>query len=140
MYLDSAIIIKLLVEEPDSKFFHDAVVDASVSSSQLAYAEVKSALLAKERGRLILKTAQISAWELFCAKLNDDSLLLHDLDYAAYAKAVHILEICHPKVALRTLDAIHLAACDLSQDFPLCTSDKRMREAAKILHIPVFPE
>ena len=41
---------------------------------------------------------------------------------------------------LRTLDAIHTAACDLSQDFPLCTTDRRMRDAAKALHIPIFPE
>jgi hypothetical protein len=40
---------------------------------------------------------------------------------------------------LRTLDAIHTAACDLSQDFPHCTTDKRMREAAVVLGIPVFP-
>ena len=42
-------------------------------------------------------------------------------------------------VPLRTLDAIHTAACDLSQDFPFCTTDKRMRDAAHVLGIPVFP-
>jgi len=54
-------------------------------------------------------------------------------------KAIHILERCHPAVPLRTLDAIHTAACDLSQDFPLCTTDRRMRDAAEVLGIPVFP-
>jgi hypothetical protein len=52
----------------------------------------------------------------------------------------HILESCRPQVPLRTLDAIHAAACDLSQDFPLCSTDPRMREAARLLKIPVFPE
>jgi predicted nucleic acid-binding protein len=43
-------------------------------------------------------------------------------------------------VPLRTLDALHIAACDLSQDFPLCTTDARMRAAAERFGIPVFPE
>jgi predicted nucleic acid-binding protein len=55
-------------------------------------------------------------------------------------KANHIIELCHPEVPLRTLDAIHAATCDLAQDFPLCTTDRRMRDAAKKLGIPVFPE
>jgi len=42
-------------------------------------------------------------------------------------------------VPLRTLDAIHTAACDLAQDFPLCTTDRRMRDAAGLLGIPLFP-
>jgi len=34
---------------------------------------------------------------------------------------------------LRTLDALHLASCDQSQDWPLSTTDKRMRDAATLL-------
>jgi predicted nucleic acid-binding protein len=46
----------------------------------------------------------------------------------------------HSKIPLRTLDAIHVAACDLSHDFPLASTDGRMRTAARALKIPVFPE
>jgi hypothetical protein len=66
-------------------------------------------------------------------------ILLHPLNSVALKKANQILKQCHPAVPLRTLDAIHIAACDLSQDFPLCTTDKRMRDAAAALAIPVFP-
>lgn len=55
-------------------------------------------------------------------------------------KARQVRELCHPEVPLRALDALHVAACDLSQDFPLCATDPRMRDAAKMLGIPVFPE
>lgn len=72
--------------------------------------------------------------------------VLHDtqnprrpLTSAVLRKANGVLERCHPQVSLRTLDAIHTAACDLSQDFPLCTTDKRMRDAANVLGIPIFP-
>ena len=40
----------------------------------------------------------------------------------------------------KVLDAIHLAACDISQEFPLCATDSRMRAAATKLGIPLFPE
>ena len=55
-------------------------------------------------------------------------------------KANHMMEQCHPQAPLGALDAIHAAACDLTQDFPLCTTDRRMRDAANRLGIPVFPE
>jgi predicted nucleic acid-binding protein len=55
-------------------------------------------------------------------------------------KATQCLEYCHPSVPLRTLDAIHLATADLCQDFPLVTTDVRLANAARTMHIPVFPE
>ena len=67
------------------------------------------------------------------------STFFHPISSVLLKKANHVLERCHPAVPLRTLDAIHTAACDLSQDFPLCTTDKRMRDAAGVLGIPVFP-
>jgi predicted nucleic acid-binding protein len=66
-------------------------------------------------------------------------ILLHPLNSIVLKKANHILGRCHPTGPLRTLDAIHAAACDLSQDFPLCTTDRRMRDAAPMLQIPVSP-
>lgn len=139
MYLDSAIIVKLLVEEPDTAFFVQALVGHPLSSSELAAPEVLSALLSKERKKLITKSQRIEAWRAFNERVQSRDITLHPLNGIALKKANQILEQCHPAVALRTLDAIHTAACDLSQDFPLCTTDKRMREAAGVLGIPIFP-
>ena len=71
--------------------------------------------------------------------MESEEILLHPLNSAVLRRANHVLERCHPAVALRTLDAIHTAACELSQDFPLCTTDRRMRDAAGVLGIPLFP-
>ena len=139
MYLDSAIIVKLLVEEPDTAFFVQALVGHTLSSSELAAPEVLSALLGKERKKLITKAQRIEAWQAFNKRVQSWDIILHPLNGVVLKKANHILERCHPAVPLRTLDAIHTAACDLSQDFPLCATDKRMREAAGVLGIPVFP-
>jgi predicted nucleic acid-binding protein len=139
MYLDTAILVKLLVDEPDTEFFQAALEGALVSSSELALTEVWSALLAKERNKLISARQRASAWRIFNERVQDKQIVLHPLNGVVLKKANHVLERCHPGVALRTLDAIHAAACDLSQDFPLCTTDRRMRDAAGVLGIPVFP-
>jgi len=40
-------------------------------------------------------------------------------------------------VPLRSLDALHLATADQLQDWPLVTSDQRLREAALHLGYPL---
>jgi predicted nucleic acid-binding protein len=109
MYLDSAIIVKLLVAEPDTPFFQNALVGELLCTSELSITEVASALVSKERQNLITDSMRRAALNLF-------------------------------DVALRSLDAIHIAACNQAAEFPLCATDSRMRAAATKLHIPVFPE
>jgi predicted nucleic acid-binding protein len=140
MYLDTAILVKLLVVEPDSEFFQEALDGKLLSSSELALTEVWSALLAKERNKVISARDRASAWRVFNERVQAKQIVLHPLNSVVLKKANQVLEHCHPQVPLRTLDAIHAAACDLSQDFPLCTTDRRMRDAASRLGIPIFPE
>lgn len=139
MYLDTAILIKLLVKEKDSEFFQSSLAGRILSSSELARTEVWSALLSKERHGAISREQREAAWQVFSSQVESERILLHPLNETVLKKANHILARCHPAVPLRTLDAIHTAACDLVQDFPLCTTDSRMRDAAKVVGIPVFP-
>jgi len=139
MYLDSCIIIKLLVPERDSDFFQAQLQRQYLSTSELAWTEVASALLAKERAGILTPAKRQAAWQVFVNRVNAKEITLEPLDATTLRKASHVLQTCHPHVPLRTLDAIHTAACDLSQDFPLCSTDRRMREAARHLQIPVFP-
>ena len=140
MYLDSCILIKLLVAEPDSPVFQNAVTGRQISTSELAFCEVAAALLSKERSGRITPGQRLQAWQLFQSWTDEEIVELELLETRTLRNANRILSTTHPAVALRTLDAIHLAACDLSQDFPLCTTDRRMREAADLLKIPLFPE
>jgi predicted nucleic acid-binding protein len=140
MYLDTSIIVKLLVDEPDTEFFQKALQGEFLSTSELAVTEIWSALLAKERKKSITPRDRMSAWRVFNERVQSKQIVLHSLNGVVLKKANQVLERCHPGVPLRTLDAIHTAACDLSQDFPLCTNDNRMRDAAVMLGIPVFPE
>jgi predicted nucleic acid-binding protein len=140
MYIDSAIIVKLLVKEELSDFFQDALADFILYSSELSLVEVRSALLSKLRSKAISQKQRHIAQEIFQNKIADEQIVIMPLDSPVYSKARALIEFCHPDVALRTLDAIHLAACDISQVFPLCATDSRMRAAARKLGIPLFPE
>ena len=139
MYLDSAIIVKLLTKEDDSAFFQKNLAGIRFSISELSGPEVLSALLGKERAKFLAPAQRRLAWREFQERIAAHEFYMLPLNSPTLTKAGNLLEACHPRVALRTLDAIHLAACDLSQDFPLCTTDRRMREAADLLKIPLFP-
>jgi predicted nucleic acid-binding protein len=137
MYLDSSILVKLLVPEPDSEFYGRLADGETVSSSVIAYTEVWSALLGKERAAAITAAERERAWAAFDRDIMEQTIELHPLAGAIVKRANRILAACHPKVPLRSLDALHLAACDQAQDWPLVTNDCRMRDAAGLLNFPL---
>ena len=139
MYLDSAIIVKLLVREHDSEFFDSALSGHVLDSSELCLTEVCSALLAKERAGSISTRERQTAMERFEELLQDEVLRLLPVDTRTFRRAAAILQACHPRVALRSLDALHVATCDLHQCETLCATDERMRSAGAQLAMNLFP-
>jgi predicted nucleic acid-binding protein len=139
MYLDSCIIIKLLTPEADSVYFDEALSGQPLTSSELAYTEVNAALQAKERAGRISAGQRKQAWRQFQQWIQDEDIVLESLNSTVLRKACQVLERCHPKIALRTLDALHVATADLCQDLPLCSTDMQLRQAAVELGLEVFP-
>ena len=139
MYLDTAILVKLFVAEPDSEFFGRLVDGQPVCSSAIVYTEFWSALLGRERTGAITADQRRRSWAAFRHNVEEETIGIVPVSEATLKKANHILEQCHPKVALRSLDALHLAACDQMQDWPLCTTDARMRQAADMLRFTLTP-
>jgi predicted nucleic acid-binding protein len=139
VYLDSAIIVKLLVREPDSEWFNNRLSGYVLDSSELCLTEVYSALIAKERTGSISKVLRHEAMEQFKNLVNDEIVRLLPLDRQVLDRASAILEACHPKTPLRTLDALHVATCDLHRCESLCTTDRRMRDAGAQLAMKLFP-
>src|SRR5678809_422661 len=92
MYLDTAILIKLLVPEPDTEFFQAELSGEFISSSELAMTEVWSALLAKERNDAITARQRQSAWNVFTARVEEKQILLHPLNTVVLKKANHVLQ------------------------------------------------
>jgi predicted nucleic acid-binding protein len=139
MYLDSAIIVKLLIREPDSDFFNETLSGHILDSSELCLAEVNSALLAKERSGGISARERRQALGKFHDLVQDEILRLLPMNSRTLSRATAILEACHPRIALRSLDALHVATCDLYQCDSLCATDSRMRAAGGQLAIKLFP-
>ena len=140
MYLDTGILVKLLTPEPETAFFERELRGHSMATSELALVEVKSALFAKERAKFISREQCLRAEAKFAEMIEKEILEVRNLNSRVLQKATQVIQACHPSVPLRALDALHVATCDLAQEFPLCTTDARMHAAAKRTHLPVFPE
>jgi predicted nucleic acid-binding protein len=139
MYLDSAILVKLLVREPDSLFYADMVDGQIAWSAELALSECFSALLRKEREGAVTPRHRKAAWRQLEDDVNRRRLNLVGTTRSVLESANAIMAACHPTVALRSLDAVHLAAAAQCVSWPLCTNDTRMRDAATRLGFPLSP-
>ena len=139
MYVDSAILVKLVVREPDSDFYANLLDgQTSVCASELAMAECRSALVRKhESGEFDARTRGRALECLQAFWTVDGGLLLLPVTRSILWDAGEIIHRCLGAVPLRTLDAIHLASSLASRMYPLITNDRIMRKAGEHLGIPL---
>jgi len=137
MYLDTSVLIKLYVNEPDSVACDGVARGHSLVTSDLAYGEVLSALLANERAKRLKPAERSLAWDRFLEDHENGKLHLVPLNGILVQEAAELMEEVHPQVPLRTLDAIHLATFLSIDAGALFTRDKRMLEAARRLNLPL---
>jgi predicted nucleic acid-binding protein len=140
MYLDSAILIKLVVREPDS-LFYARLVDRQpgVWSSALALTECWSALCRKVRDKDIDLMTRDEAWGRLEVAIGAERLQLQPVTLPVLRLANRFIGHCDGRVALRTLDAIHLASCECCGAGLMFTNDRVMRQAAEVLGLPLGP-
>ncbi|HEU5071691.1 MAG TPA: type II toxin-antitoxin system VapC family toxin [Verrucomicrobiae bacterium] len=139
MYLDSCVIVKLVSHEPDSAAYHAVVAGQPVVTSELAVVEVRSALLTKERAGRISRPDRLKGWRLFQDKVRDQEFVLLTLDRRVIERAGAVIDQCHPHVALRTLDAIHVATAELLGGEQMCSSDQRVCDASELIGLSLVP-
>jgi len=140
MYLDSIILVKLVVREPDSLFYSEQTDgQTNVWTSELAFTECWSALCRKQREKSIHPRVRLSAWQRLERQFTDGTLGMVAVDQSILKRANRIIFSCQSKIALRSLDAIHLASCEAADAFPLLTNDRQMRIAAIHLRFPLGP-
>ena len=134
MYLDTSVAAKLYIREPDSDEIEAAASSGDgLFSSELLYAELRSAMLGKERVKALSSAQREMAWNKFQEHLEAGLLQLLPLNGIVIREASEVIAQVHPQVALRSWDAIHLATALSVDAGPLLTRDKRMIEAAKKL-------
>jgi len=137
MYLDTSVVVKLFTREADSVACEQRVEGHRIVSSELLYAELWSALLAKERAGVLKSDARMKAWDLFETLLLDETIELIRVDAVVVRDAAEIMAVVHPPVPLRTSDALHLATFAAIEAGPLFTRDRRMLDAARRLNLPL---
>lgn len=134
LYLDSSVIVKLYIDEPDSEAVAARVQSATqIATSTIAYAEVRATFARRKREGL-LSPQELAA---VCRRFDADwaSFLTVDAD-AVVVRSAGALSDSH---ALRGGDAIHVAsferllagADDDEMEF-LCADD-RLSDAARNL-------
>jgi hypothetical protein len=96
-------------------------------------------MLRKERAGALTTEQRQRAWAAFERNVMGETIELLPMAPAIFKRANRIMEFCHPKVGLRSLDALHLASADQAQDWPLATGDSQMRAASEMLGFPVTP-
>jgi predicted nucleic acid-binding protein len=133
MYIDTSALIKLYIKEADSEACRDTVADSSLVSSRLLYCEFRTALLGKESRKAISPESRDEAWQRFESDVSDRIIRFVSLNDLVIQDAQELLDELHPRVSLRTLDAIHLATCLGLEAGPLFTKDHRMLKAAAFL-------
>jgi predicted nucleic acid-binding protein len=139
MYLDSAILVKLLVREADSAWFNRELTGHEFVTSELALTEVRSALLAKERAGHITARERAAAGAALDTMAQEGYFRLFPLNRLVLDRASAIQLACHPRIPLRALDALHVATCDLHHSGVMATTDARMRSACAHFGITLLP-
>jgi predicted nucleic acid-binding protein len=139
LYIDTSVLVKLFVEEPESGYYGELVNDHPLSSSRLAYVELNAALIAKTKAKLITEKERKLAWRKFENCVEYGSIVLRPLHDIQIHRAYYLMNRLQPKNLLRTLDAIHLAVADELQEWPIVTDDARMSQAALALGFPLAP-
>ena len=140
MYLDSGIIAKLLVREADSEWFEKNLDGHALWTSELSLAEVRSAVLGRERTGHISVSERRRALARFDTMTETQQVRFYPINRLVVERAAGLLTSCHPEVPLRSLDAIHVATALIQQPGPLCATDRRMRDAAQKIGLPCFPQ
>jgi predicted nucleic acid-binding protein len=143
-YWDTSTLVKLYVKEADSAALvnHLRSAAGAQATSRIALYEARATFRRKESDGLL----PAGATQILHAQLLQDVstgiMRLIEIGTDLEREYGQILDFCHsrsPLIAVRTLDAIHLASAKLAVESEIVTTDKRMRDAAKQLGFAVFP-
>lgn len=142
IYWDTSTALKLYCDESDSaawKEFAGGQTEQSISSA-LADAELRIALLRKETRRELRAGGARALHADFRQDVDDGLFRLIPIGADVLEKSIAIAERCFTArrpVHVRTLDSLHLATALILRCGAIATTDERMKDAAKILGLPV---
>ena len=143
-YWDTSALVKLYVQEADSALFgaHAASPLGTLVTSRIALYGAYATFRRKEMEGVI----HTGAAKLLYSRLLQDAAAaqVHVLDLGNAVEQAYgiILDICYasmPALPVRTLDALHLASARTAGEAEIVATDWRLRDAAKLLGLSLFP-
>ena len=142
-YWDSACLIKLYIDEPDSAIFRAHGQHGEVAtSSELARLEFVLTLRRKEAEGVIAKGAATKQIELLDGAILAGFCRLTAVDDDVRAEFERVVEKCYlqtPPIFIRTIDALHVAAALAVGETEIVATDRKLRDAATLLGFQLFP-
>jgi predicted nucleic acid-binding protein len=137
VYLDTSAIAKWYLNEENSDEFTQFLRSIpSAIISPLTITEMRSLLARRRRMHDISESLEMQIFATFQMDIDKWHLQLLSFEPKHFEDATHIIASL-PSIALRTLDALHLAIMQFYQIDTLATADQIMMLAAKALNIQV---
>ena len=142
-YWDTSAFAKLYLTEADSVAFEQKAATVTVIVTvRLALYEMRRVAFRKESDGII----PAGTAESILAQVEQDvgagEVRVVEVDAAVEAEFNNIMVTCYrrtPSLPIRTFDALHLASARVVGETELVATDKRMRDAAKLLGFSLFP-
>ena len=138
IYLDTSALVKIYVPEPES-----ASLDRSLAGrrdllvSDLALTEVASAIARRQREGALPDSVGARIYRRLLSDVEEGLFLRLSADQQTHRDAERVLMTS--RVALRTLDALHLSLAIQGLAAAVATFDRRMADAAVTLGLAVVP-
>ena len=143
-YWDTSTLVKLYAKEPDSAVFESHALNApgQMVTSRIALYEAQATFHRKESEGTLQPGAALTLYIELLQDVADQAVRLIELGpdlEREYGQALTLFYQQTPPIPLRTLDALHLASVRVSGETEIVATDKRLRDAAKLLGFSLFP-
>lgn len=143
-YWDTSALVKLYAQESDSPGFENYALNTPTRpiTSRIALYEARATFRRKESEGILQPGYAENLYSQLLQDVADVELRLLELGTDVEREYGQVLEVCYqqaPPIPLRTLDALHLASARAAGEIELVATDKRMRDAAKLLGFTLFP-
>jgi predicted nucleic acid-binding protein len=98
--------------------------------------------LRKEEEAAIQPNGAEAVWQKADADAEAGRLIVIEMEKNLGTELERVMTACYrnsPSLAIRTLDAIHLAIARIAGETEIVATDKRLREAAALLGFTLYP-
>lgn len=143
-YWDTSALVKPYAKQPDSPLFESYALNhpGPIVTSRIALFEARATFRRKESDGTLQPRAAAALYNKLLQDIAAGQVGAVALNAGLEQEYGWVLDACYrsvPPIPIRTLDAIHLASARLMGETEIVATDKRIRDAAKLLKVSLFP-